>query len=100
MRSAEAGLGPPLAGGPSSVRVVANRPYCDVYCTWAVCRVRMAAMAAVSCAYMRALYNLGKAIVMMIRMIAITISNSIRENPRLFLRFHLMCVSRSSFYDV
>src|SRR5258708_3384918 len=42
----------------------------------------MAPMAAVSCENIRARLNRGSAIVMMIRMIAITISNSIRENPR------------------
>src|ERR1019366_4934532 len=44
--------------------------------------VRMAPSAEVSLAYLWALLNLGSAMVMMIRMIAITISNSIREKPR------------------
>src|ERR1035437_3240841 len=42
----------------------------------------MAPMAAVSCENMRARLNRGSAMVMMIRIIAITISNSIREKPR------------------
>ena len=44
-------------------------------------------MAAVSWEYIRARLNRGSAIVMIIRMIAITISNSIRENPRRLLEF-------------
>src|ERR1035441_5030780 len=44
--------------------------------------VRMAPMAAVSCENMRARLKRGSAIVMMIRIIAMTISNSIREKPR------------------
>src|SRR5260370_18360067 len=42
----------------------------------------MAPMAAVSWEYMRARLKRGSAIVMMIRMIAITIRSSIREKPR------------------
>ena len=46
-------------------------------------------MAAVSCEYIRARLNRGSAIVMIIRMIAITISNSMRENPRRILRLNI-----------
>src|SRR4029077_10403631 len=42
----------------------------------------MAPLAAVSWEYMRARLKRGSAIVMMMRIIAITISNSIREKPR------------------
>src|SRR3974377_1684408 len=56
----------------------------------------MAWMAAVSWANMRAWVSLGMAIVMMIRMIAITISSSIRENPRRFWRLN---IAIPVFYD-
>src|SRR5207248_11321558 len=52
----------------------------------------MAPMAAVSWEYIRARLNLGSAMVMIIRMIAITISNSIREKPRRRLKLSIPCL--------
>src|ERR1022692_4786586 len=51
--------------------------------------VRIETIAAVSCVYLRALVNLGNANVMIIRMIAMTISNSMREKPRRLLRSNI-----------
>src|ERR1039458_7283681 len=59
----------------------------------------MAPMAAVSCENMRARLNRGSAMVMMIRMIAMTISNSIREKPRR-RRCRFIIQSLPLFYDV
>src|ERR1035438_1829149 len=52
-------------------------------------------MAAVSRVYFWAFVNLGTAMVMRIRMIDTTISNSIRENP--FWRWGLVCPAQGSF---
>ena len=49
----------------------------------------MAASAAVSRANIWAFWNFGSAMVIIIRMIAITISNSMRENPRRLLKLNI-----------
>src|ERR1035437_5161890 len=60
---------------------------------------RMAPSAEVSFAYLWALVKRGTAIVMMIRIIAITIINSIREKPRR-RRCRFIIQSLPLFYDV
>src|SRR5438874_11420193 len=60
-----------------------------------VCNVLIAA---VSCAYILARFSLGRAIVAMIRMMAITIISSISENPRR-LRFWFIPAPALLFYD-
>src|SRR5260370_27751149 len=65
----------------------AGKPFvghCAEYCTFAVFNVRTEPTAEDSFAEMRALSRLGMAMAAMIRMIATTISNSIREKPLCF----------------
>lgn len=67
----------------SDPRVEANPTvgYAELYEIWAVFRVRSEATAEDSLAEMRARNRLGIAIAAIIRMMATTISSSIRENP-------------------
>src|SRR5579872_1738037 len=58
----------------------------------------MAWMAAISCAYIRDLLSFGMATAKMIRMMAITINNSISENPN-SRRFFFTRTSSPQLYD-
>ena len=95
MRSEAAGEEEALpTGGPSSISDCAYLPYVEKYWICAVLIVCSARIAAISYAAMRALVSLGIAIAAMIRMIAITMSNSINENPRR-RRIRMQCLLRS-----
>src|SRR5437764_8215438 len=56
-------------------------------------------MAAVSCAYILARFSLGKAMVAMMRIMAITIISSISENPRRLRFWFIRAPASLLFYD-
>src|SRR2546429_2942154 len=100
MRQAAAAVGGPQGAAPPRAPSVAAKPsvgYEVAYVTSAVLMVRREPTAEASFAAIRDRSRFGMAMAAMIRMIATTISNSIREKP---FCFFMMLDLLEKFYDL